>query len=123
MTPDAAPKLLNLAQPKADDKYRIRALRGYLRIARQMQLAAAERAQMCDEALKLAGRDEERLLALRVLEIHPSLAGLVARDLFAWRRWEVANILRRAVCSGAEMEASERQLVQQYLRQAALKSD
>ena len=76
MTPDAAPKLLKLAQPKADDKYRIRALRGYLRIARQMQLAAAERAQMCDEALKLAGRDEERLLALRVLEIHPSLDSL-----------------------------------------------
>ncbi|MCA9186914.1 MAG: HEAT repeat domain-containing protein [Pirellulaceae bacterium] len=72
MTPDAAPALLKLAQPKADDKYRIRALRGYLRIARQMQLTDAERAEICEGALAVAGRDEERQLALSVLKIHPS---------------------------------------------------
>ncbi len=76
MTPDAAPVLLELAQPKANGKYQIRALRGYLRIARQMQLSPAERAKMCEQALQSAGRDQERALALRVLEIHPSLDSL-----------------------------------------------
>ena len=73
MTPDAAPVLLKLAQPKADGKYGIRALRGYLRIARQMKLTDAERAEMCEAALQVATRDAERSLIMRVLEIHPSL--------------------------------------------------
>ena len=77
MTPDAAPVLLKLAQPKADGKYRIRALRGYLRIARQMKLAPLQRAEMCAAALATAARDDERLLALKVLEIHPSIDTLM----------------------------------------------
>ncbi|MCH2115112.1 MAG: HEAT repeat domain-containing protein [Pirellulales bacterium] len=77
MTPRAAPVLLELAQPTADQKYRIRALRGYLRIARQMKRTDAQRAEMCEQALKVAARDDERLLALKVLEIHPSMDTLV----------------------------------------------
>jgi hypothetical protein len=77
MTPDAAPVLLQLAQPQADEKYRIRALRGYIRIARQMKLTSAERAEMCELALKTATRDAERLLVLKVLEIHPSVDTLM----------------------------------------------
>ena len=72
MTPDAAPVLLSLAKPSAKGKYQVRALRGYLRIARQMKLADKQRAEMCKNALKAAGRQEERLLALSVLGIHPN---------------------------------------------------
>lgn len=72
MTPDAAPVLLNLAKSQTSKKYAIRALRGYLRIARQMKLTSAQRAEMCRNALETAIRDEERLLALQVLEIHAS---------------------------------------------------
>jgi hypothetical protein len=73
MTPDAAPVLLSLADPETGNKYAVRALRGYLRIARQMKLPTTQRAEMCNNALKVASRDEERLLALSVLEIHASL--------------------------------------------------
>lgn len=77
MTPDAAPVLLSLAKPSATGKYQVRALRGYLRIARQMKLADMQRAEMCKNALKVAGRQEERLLALSVLGIHPSVETLL----------------------------------------------
>lgn len=77
MTPDAAPVLLKLAQPKADERYRIRALRGYIRIARQMKLTDAQRAEMCDLALQAAARDAERKLVLQALQIHPSANTLV----------------------------------------------
>ena len=59
-------RLLNL------EKYRVRALRGYLRIARQQKLPDAERLAMCRQALKLADRDEERALVLDALKRCPS---------------------------------------------------
>ncbi|MCA9213786.1 MAG: hypothetical protein KDB27_12015 [Planctomycetales bacterium] len=76
MTPDAAPVLLELAKPIARSKYDVRALRGYLRIARQMKIPMAQRADMCRNALEVAGRDEERQLAISVLKIHASLDSL-----------------------------------------------
>jgi hypothetical protein len=64
-TPDAASVLLELA--KSDGKYKTRALRGYLRIARQMDVPARERVAMCREGWKLCQADQERKLVLQGL--------------------------------------------------------
>ncbi|MGA2035699.1 MAG: HEAT repeat domain-containing protein, partial [Thermoguttaceae bacterium] len=67
MSPDAAPPLLELAKTLPDDRLQTRALRGYLRIARQMDLTPDARLAMCQEALRAARRDDERKLALQAL--------------------------------------------------------
>ncbi len=69
---DAAPALLDLAKNDREAKYQIRALRGYLRIARQLQLPNAERLAMFRTAMQVARRDEEKQLAMDVLTRIPS---------------------------------------------------
>ena len=75
MTVDAEPVLLDLAGEKSC-KYQDRALRGYIRLARQFSMPDAKRAQICDSALGAAKRDEDRKLVLEALERHPSEDGL-----------------------------------------------
>ncbi len=72
MTADAAPVLFVMAKNESENKYRIRALRGYIRIARQFRLPDNERMDMCRKALQLADRDAERKLILQVLERYPN---------------------------------------------------
>jgi len=72
MTADAAPVLLEITKSSSADKYRVRALRGYLRIARQQKMADEERMAMCREALAVAQRNEERELILDALKRCPS---------------------------------------------------
>ncbi|MDZ4782655.1 MAG: HEAT repeat domain-containing protein [Planctomycetia bacterium] len=78
MNVEAGPALLELAKDAGSEKYRIRALRGYLRLARQFQMSDDERAAMCAEAIAAASRIEEQNLALAVLERYPSVPALRA---------------------------------------------
>ena len=64
MTPDAGPQLLELSKTLAEPKYKVRALRGYIRIARQLNMTPAERLAMCRAALAAAQRREEKSLAV-----------------------------------------------------------
>jgi HEAT repeat protein len=64
-TPDAAPALLELAG--SGGKYQTRALRGYLRIARQMDVPTPERVAMCRAGWRLCRTDQERKLVLQGL--------------------------------------------------------
>ncbi|MBM83358.1 MAG: hypothetical protein CMJ78_22580 [Planctomycetaceae bacterium] len=73
---DAAPVLLDLASTAPAGKYRIRALRGYLGLARKFSMPPRQRADMCNKAMKVATRTTEQKLALDVLKIHPSVPGL-----------------------------------------------
>ncbi len=73
MTVDAAPVLLDVARTATDAKYETRALRGYLRLARQFTMPDEQRAEMCRTALAVAKRDAEKKLVLEVLVRHPSL--------------------------------------------------
>jgi HEAT repeat protein len=75
MSADAAPVLLSLAE-SGSEKYRVRALRGYLRIARQLDVAGPQRMAMCREVSKLCKRDAEKKLILEVLRRYPSAEGL-----------------------------------------------
>jgi hypothetical protein len=61
---DAAPTLADLAKTLPDARLRIRALKGYIRIARQFDMPAAQRVAMCREALAMAGQrpDEQDLV-------------------------------------------------------------
>jgi len=75
MSPDAAGVLLELAKT-GNHKFRIRALRGYLRIARQLDVPTQGRIAMCGEALSVAQRDDEKKLALEALGRYPSAKSL-----------------------------------------------
>ena len=77
--PDAAPVLLSVLRSEAGERFKIRALRGYIRIVRQMDTSNEHRFNMCMEALALAQRDEEKSLlvdALGRITTHASLAKL-----------------------------------------------
>ena len=66
-TPDVAPALIDLARTALQEKYRIRALRGYLRVIRQMDLPDTDKLIMFRQAVEAATRREERLLAIETL--------------------------------------------------------
>ena len=75
LTPDAAPLLLELAK-SGNPAYRVRCLRGYIRIIRQFGLRPGQRLQMSRKAFSAATRDEERKLVLDTLTRFPSVQGL-----------------------------------------------
>ena len=77
MSADAGPVLLDLAKdPKSG--YRVRALRGYIRLPRQfgLQMSDQQRVDMCRKAWEAAERDAERELVLQVIERYPSVGML-----------------------------------------------
>ncbi len=80
MSVDAAPVLLEIAKNTHDDKFQVRALRGYIRFARQFATSPRKRAEMCQTALDAATRPEERKLVLTVLGQHPSVEALASRS-------------------------------------------
>ncbi len=86
LTADAAPKLFELAKSFPAGKYRTRVLRGYIRIARQLDMSMDDRMQVCRNALSIADRNEEKLLVLDVLKRHRCLEGIeIANSLVGQR--------------------------------------
>ena len=73
---DAAPVLLDLAKTAPSQKYQIRALRGYIGIARKFPMTEQQRVEMCGAAMDAASRTEEQRLVLDVRKIHPSKESL-----------------------------------------------
>ena len=71
MTEDAAPVLLDLSQVPGN-QYQIRALRGYIRIARQFVLPDAQRAEMCQKAFDASKQAAEKKLVLEILKRYPT---------------------------------------------------
>jgi len=71
MTEDAAPVLLDLAKTPSNS-YNIRALRGYIRIARQFVLPEEQRVEMCQKAFDASRQTAEKKLVLDVLKRYPS---------------------------------------------------
>ncbi|MFN0056699.1 MAG: HEAT repeat domain-containing protein [Planctomycetales bacterium] len=76
MTADAAPVLLDLAKTANGDKYQVRALRGYIRIARQFVLPDAQRTEMCQKAMAASQHVAEKKLVLDVLKRYPTMDNL-----------------------------------------------
>ncbi len=76
LTADAAPAMLDLAKTLPNGKYQIRALRGYVRIARQLNMTPDERIAVCRNALAIAKRSEDRRLVFEVVKRYPTPEGL-----------------------------------------------
>lgn len=70
MTEDAAPVLLELAKIPSN-RFQIRALRGYIRIARQFVLPDEKRMEMCGKAFEASQQVAEKKLVLDVLKRYP----------------------------------------------------
>ncbi len=105
---DVAPILLELASAEGDRKYQIRALRGLIRVARQLDMTTHERTDVCRQALQLATRDEERRLVLEVLRRNPSSEGLqLAQSMNDHRSLagQVAAVV--AACEQAKLSENE----------------
>ena len=62
----------NCTTRSATDRLKIRAIRAYIRIARQFDMPAERRAAMCRTALETAERDADKRLVLEVLLRYPS---------------------------------------------------
>lgn len=72
----AAPVLLDLAKTAPAEKYKVRALRGYIALSRKFAMPNAQRAAMCRKALNATRRPTEHKLVLDVLKLRPSAEGL-----------------------------------------------
>ena len=80
MTADAAPVLLAIADAEPGGRFKARALRGYVRIARQFVLPDAERAEMCRQALAVATEVADRKAVLEILARYPNSATLTVAE-------------------------------------------
>lgn len=73
---DAAPVLLDLAKTAPAEKYQVRALRGYIGLARKFAMPEPDRVGMCQKAMDASSQSAEQKLVLDVLALHPSVEGL-----------------------------------------------
>ena len=73
---DAAPVLLDLAKTAPAEKYQVRALRGYIGLARKFAMPEQDRVAMCQQALTASSQSAEQKLVLDVLALHPSIESL-----------------------------------------------
>ena len=68
---EAGPVLLELAK-MPNNQFNVRALRGYIRLARQFTMPEPQRAEMCRSAMQATNRAAEQKLVLEVMERYPS---------------------------------------------------
>lgn len=76
MTIDVAPVLLDLATKGPADRFQVRAMRGYIRVARQFVMPDEDRVKMCRQAMEAAKNVAEQKLIIDVLKRYPSLGTL-----------------------------------------------
>ncbi|QDT94126.1 family 16 glycoside hydrolase [Gimesia algae] len=72
VTIDVAPPLLELAKTLENNKYKIRSLRGYIRVARQLNMTPEARLEVCRNTLAIAERNDEKKLVFEVLRRNPT---------------------------------------------------
>ena len=75
-TLDAAPVLLELSKTVKGDKFQVRAMNGYIRIANKFVMPEPERTEMCKIALEAAKQPAEQKKVLDVLRKYPNLENL-----------------------------------------------
>ena len=73
---EAAPVLLDLAKTAPEEKYQVRALRGYIGLVRKFPMADQERAAMCQKAFEASRQPAEQKLVLDVIKLHPGVETL-----------------------------------------------
>ncbi|MEZ6143856.1 MAG: hypothetical protein R3B91_00180 [Planctomycetaceae bacterium] len=119
MTADAAPVLLDLSKSASDGKYRDRAFRGYLRIARQFVLPEQERVDMCEQAFEMSRRPADQKLVLEVLERYPN-AGMLGLAIQAMQTPELKDDATPVVLKIAEKIGGDQKQIIEQLSKAGL---
>lgn len=119
MTMDAAPVLLDLVKTAPGEKYQSRALRGYVRIARQFIMPEDQRLAMCERTLEVCRQPAEKKLVLDVLKQHPSRQTLAIAVKMA-ETPELKNDAAQAALAIAQKLGGKVEGVQQLLAQAGL---
>ena len=76
MTADAASVLLQLSKSLPSDKYQVRTVRAYLRIARQFDMSSDERLAMSKVGVTIAKQTDEKKLVLDSLKRNPRIETL-----------------------------------------------
>ncbi|WP_202921890.1 HEAT repeat domain-containing protein [Anatilimnocola aggregata] len=109
-TEDAAPVLLELAKMPGH-KYQGRAIKGYIRIARQFVLPEDLRNEMCAKAMDAAKQPGDKKLVLVVLQRYPNestfkmaLAALKVADLKAEATGTVMSIAQSLASKGVDVK-------------------
>lgn len=82
-TVEVAPDLMNLARTGAKPAHRILAVRGWLRLASDARLPVEKRMEMCEQAVPLLQRPEEKRLWLAALSsiVTPASLNLISGQL------------------------------------------
>lgn len=76
-TTDAAPVLLDLAKTAPSDKYHVRAVKGYISLARRFAtMPEPQRLEICQNALDVARYPADKKLVLDVLNLYPTVESL-----------------------------------------------
>jgi len=74
---DAAPVLLDLAKTAPSDKYHVRAVKGYISLARRFAtMPEPQRLEICQNALDVSRYPADKKLVLEVLKLYPTLESL-----------------------------------------------
>lgn len=74
---DAAPVLLDLAKTATSDKYHVRAVKGYISLARRFAtMPEPQRLEICQNALDVARYPGDKKLVLDVLKLYPTVESL-----------------------------------------------
>jgi hypothetical protein len=76
LSADAAPAMFDLATTLPEGKYKIRALRGYVRIAGQLNMTPDDRMTVCRNVLAIAERSDDKVPVFEVVRRYPTHEGL-----------------------------------------------
>ena len=116
MDVDVAPVLLDLAKNASDDKYKTRALRGYIRLVRQFNMPDAQRVEMCRIAMETARRTEEKKLVLEVIGRYPN-AAMISLAIDASKVPELKNEALAVAMVIADRAGGQSAEIQKMLRE------
>ena len=92
ITPDVAPHLILIAEKHPVERYRVRALSGYLRVIQQMGLSLGQKVRMAEKALAVASRDADKQRATETLDrFQKMMKGTPIFDGKTFDGWEFRN--------------------------------
>ena len=119
MTIDAAPVLLDLAKNGPADKFQVRAMKGYIRIARQFAMNQPERVAMCKNAFEASRQPAEQKMVLEILKRYPDIE-MLKIAIKAVQVSELKEDAKQAALAIAEKVTGKSEEVQKLLAEAGL---
>jgi HEAT repeat protein len=120
-TVDAAPVLLDLAKTSTSDKFHLRAIKGYIALARKFAtIPEAERIEMCQNAMAACRRPAELGVLLDVLKLYPSVGTLKLAVKATNEIPELKDEATQATLAIAQKLGSKGEEVRELLTQAGL---